>query len=156
MSLTLRTRRLSHGRAALLLASLAVGAGACIGPRDSRHALSGQDQPPLGVVDEPREGATARSSFRVSGWAGDDRGLSAVRVFLDGHLVALGAFSRERPDVSTVYPQFRHGTDRHGWETIVETVAGPHTIRVEAVDIAGATTDLGTRTLVVVTSGGGQ
>ena len=101
------------------------------------------------MIEEPREGTTALPSFIATGWAADDRGIRAVRVFLDGELVALAEFARDRPDVSTVYPNVRHGTDRHGWEVTVVTTPGTHVLHAEAVDIDGVTSDLGTRRLVV-------
>jgi Bacterial Ig domain len=142
--------RLSHvGRAALFLSILVVADLGCAGRRDDSSALRGGNQPPLGVIESPREGATALRSFTVTGWAGDDRGISAVRVFLDGELVGLADFAWDRPDVSTVYPHVRHGTDRHGWEATVVTLPGTHAVHVEAVDIDGATSDLGSRRLIV-------
>ena len=100
-------------------------------------------------MEEPRDGASASPSFLVKGWAGDDRGIRAVRVFVDGELIGLADFAWDRPDVSAVYPQFKHGTDRHGWEKTVEIAPGPHTVRVDAVDIDGAVSELGTRRLIV-------
>jgi hypothetical protein len=101
------------------------------------------------VIEEPRDGETALPLFKITGWAGDDRGIQAVRVFLDGELIALAEFAWDRPDVSMVYPHLRHGTDRHGWETTVETAAGSHVLRVEAVDVDGSTSALGTRRIAV-------
>ena len=131
------------------LTCVVIFAAACADGADRRHALRGENRAPLGVIEEPREGAATSSSFKVTGWAGDDRGIRAVRVFIDGELIGLAEFASDRPDVSAVYPLVRHGTDRHGWEKTVETAPGPHTIRVDAVDIDGAISDLGTRRLVV-------
>jgi hypothetical protein len=87
----------------------------------------------------------AQPTFRVRGWAGDDRGIRAIRVLVDGELAAMAAFTWERPDVSAVYPHFRHGNDRHGWETTVDGASpGLRAVRVEAVDTDGVTSDLGT------------
>ena len=117
----------------------------------SLTAGRGENQPPLGTIERPIDGATEQPSFKVIGWAGDEKGIRAVRVLVDGKLAAVASFVWERPDVTKVYPHFRHGTDRHGWETTVEiAVPGLHTVRVEAVDTEGATTDLGTRTVTVV------
>ena len=107
------------------------------------------NQAPLGMMEAPRNGTVTLRSFTVTGWAGDDRGIRAVRVFVDGELIGLADFVWDRPDVSAVYPQFRHGTDRHGWEKTVEIAPGPHTVRVDVLDIEGAVSDLGTRRLVV-------
>lgn len=137
------------GRSAVFLAVLVAVGVACADSRGREHALHGENQPPLGMLEEPRDGTTVSRSFKVRGWAGDDRGIRAVRVFLDGELIALADFAWDRPDVSMVYPHFKHGTDRHGWERTVETVAGPHELRVEAVDIDGVTSALGTLRIAV-------
>ena len=135
-------------KSAVLFAVLAAAGAGCAQGRGG-PALRYENQPPLGMIEEPREGATALPSFKIKGWAGDDRGIRAVRVFLDGELIALAEFAWDRPDVSMIYPHFRHGTDRHGWETTVETAAGSHVLRVEAVDIDGSTSALGTRRIAV-------
>lgn len=142
--------RLSHVlRAAPFLSILVVASLGCSDRRDHRYTTRGENRAPLGAIEAPGEGSTARPSFAVTGWAGDDRGISLVRVFLDGELVALAEFARDRPDVSSVYPHVRHGTDRHGWEASIVTLPGTHAVRVEVVDIDGTTSDLGTRRLIV-------
>jgi hypothetical protein len=106
------------------------------------------------MMERPIDGATERPSFKVIGWAGDDKGIRAVNVFVDGKLAAVASFVWDRPDVTKVYPHLRHGNDRHGWETTVETgTPGVHTVRVEAVDTDGVTSDLGTRTVTVAAHG---
>jgi hypothetical protein len=116
---------------------------------DNRDTARPENLAPLGVIDEPREGPMP-STFKVTGWAGDDRGIRAVRVYVDGELTALASFARDRPDVTAAYPRFRHGTDRLGYEATVESISpGPHVVRVEAVDSDGVTTDLGTRRISV-------
>jgi hypothetical protein len=122
----------------------------CVDRASLTDARRGANQPPLGTIERPIDGATVPPSFTVIGWAGDDRGVRAVRVLVDGKLAAVASFAWERPDVTKVYPHVRHGTDRHGWETTVEAGApGVHTVRVEAMDTDGATRDLGTRTVTV-------
>ena len=102
-------------------------------------------------MDQPREGSTKEARFKVEGWAGDDVGIRAVRVLLDDQPVALASFIFDRPDVTAVYPELRHGTDRHGYEAVVdEAPPGPHTVSVEAVDTDGATTKLGTSRVLIV------
>jgi N-acetylmuramoyl-L-alanine amidase len=109
------------------------------------------NQPPRGVIDEPRDGTMAPPTFRVRGWAGDDRGIKAIRVLVDGELAAMASFTWERPDVSNVFPHFRHGNDRHGWETTVDgTSLGLHAIQVEAIDTDGVASDLGTVWITVL------
>jgi hypothetical protein len=146
-----RAKSLSHANLLeLLFTALALSCTACIDSSDSVRITNGPNQSPLGVIDEPRDGATVQSSFRVRGWAGDDRGIRGVRVFIDGDLAAVAAFTWDRPDVTNVHPHFRHGNDRHGWETIVDSVVpGPHAVHVEAIDTDGATSDLGTVRVIV-------
>jgi hypothetical protein len=110
----------------------------------------GSHQPPRGVVELPVDGASERSPLRIAGWAGDDHGIVAVRVIVDGKLAAVASFVALRPDVTKAFPQLRHGTDRHGWEALVDAGGnGPHIVHVIAVDTDGATTDLGTRSVTV-------
>jgi len=139
-------RSLYVGVSVLLVACAAAN---CADGRDTRHTARLENRPPLGAIEEPREGTTVPRLFKVRGWAADDRGIRMVRVFLDGELISLGEFAWDRPDVSSAHPDFRHGTDRHGWEAMVETVPGSHTVRAEAVDIDYVTSDLGSRNFIV-------
>lgn len=141
----MQAKRLSHpDLLRLLFPVLVLSCGACSA---SSHE---PNQPPHGHIDEPHEGAMAQSTFRVRGWAGDDRGIRAIRVLVDGQLAAVAAFTWDRPDVSEVYPNFRHGNDRHGWETAIDgALPGLHTVHVEAVDTDGATSDLGSVRITV-------
>ena len=116
----------------------------------SLRSARGPNQAPLGVIDRPNEGATVSTSFDVTGWAGDDRGILMIRVLVDGKLAGIASFVAERPDVTKAYPHFRHGTDRHGWEAIVDTAEpGSHAVCVEAVDSDGVTSELGRRHIIV-------
>jgi hypothetical protein len=133
-----------------LISALSLGLYGCSDHASVTDARGGANQPPLGTIERLIDGETERPSFKVTGWAGDDKGIRAVNVLVDGKLAAVASFVWERPDVTKVYPHFRHGTDRHGWETTVETgVPGLHSVRVEAVDTDGVTSDLGTRTVTV-------
>ena len=117
---------------------------------DNRDTAHPENQAPLGAIDEPREGPVPSTSFKVRGWAGDDRGIRAVRVFIDGELIALAGFAWSRPDVTKAYPFLSHGTDRLGYEATVDALApGVHAVRVELVDSDGVTSDLGTRRITV-------
>jgi hypothetical protein len=121
---------------------------ACFDGEPPRNVAA--DEPPRGVIELPTDGAIEPASFRISGWAGDDHGIRAVRVLVDGRLAAMASFVAQRPDVTKVFPRFRHGTDRHGWEALVEIAApGVHTLQVEAVDTNGMTSDLGSRHVTI-------
>jgi len=105
---------------------------------------------PLGNLDEPLRDVAAAGRLRLSGWAGDYRGIREVRVRLNGEVVAVAALNGERPDVSAIYPEFCHGTDRHGWRIRIElTSPGIHRLSVEAVNIDGASAEIGTRVVTV-------
>jgi hypothetical protein len=133
------------------LVVLSVLLSGCTGQGVPRDAPDGANQPPLGTIERPLDYATQPPSFKVMGWAGDDTGIRAVRVFVDDELAAVAHFLWERPDVTRAYPHFRHGTDRHGWEaTVVIGTPGIHSIHVEAVDVNASTVDLGTRRVLVV------
>jgi hypothetical protein len=105
---------------------------------------------PLGNVDEPLGDISAAGRLRLSGWAGDYQGIREVRVRLNGEVVAVSELNGERPDVSATYPEFCHGTDRHGWRIRIElTIPGIHRLSVEAVNIDGVSAEIGTRVVTV-------
>jgi SAM-dependent methyltransferase len=105
---------------------------------------------PMGNVDEPLGDVTAVSRLRLSGWAGDSRGIHEVRVLMDGQVVAVSALNWDRPDVSATYPEFRHGTDCHGWRINVELPApGAHRLSVQAVNIDRVSAEIGARVVTV-------
>lgn len=73
--------------------------------------LPAVDQPPIGVIETPKNNAAIRGSVAVTGWALDDVEVEGVRIYLqqgttfskigDATLVE-GA----RPDVETAYPDY--------------------------------------------------
>ena len=87
---------------------------------------------PLGHLDEPLGNIATVGRLRLSGWAGDYRGIREVRVRLNGEVVAVSALNGERPDVSATYPEFCHGTDRHGWRIGIElAIPGIHRLSLK-------------------------
>src|SRR3954463_15171126 len=112
-----RAMRLHHARALCLLAMLASSCARSDGDRIG--APSPTHIPPLGVIELPPDSAITGNDVKLTGWAGDDVGVRLVRVLVDGNVVALAAFTVDRPDVTKVYPQLRHGTDRYGYEATV-------------------------------------
>jgi hypothetical protein len=109
------------------------------------------NDPPRGVVELPADGVVESPPLRVAGWAGDDRGIVAVRVLVDGRLASIARFVALRPDVTKAFPALRHGTDRHGWEALVNVAEGiSHTVRVEAIDTNGTMSVLGSRHVTVI------
>ena len=125
--------------------------GACVYFQDGRPRISGNNQPPLGVIESPPEGGSVSPTFVVRGWAGDDRGIRAVRILIDGELTTLANFAWARPDVTQAYPHFRHGTDRLGFEaTVSAALPGLHVVGVELVDSNDVPVDLGVRHINVL------
>ena len=105
---------------------------------------------PMGNIDEPLRDVTAARRVRLRGWAGDSRGIREVRVLMDGQVIATTALNWDRPDVSAAYPEFRHGTDCHGWGINVELpVPGLHRLSVEAINIDGVNAEIGARVVTV-------
>lgn len=116
-------------------------------------AQSLPDNPPFGEIATPVEGSTVSGVIPVTGWALDDNGGMTVKVFYQGtggqNYVGPASFEEgSRPDVALAYPGLYGG----GWRVMLLTSTlpnggnGTYTLRAEAADAAGQTTDLGTRT----------
>ena len=119
-------------------------AGGCGSDSGSNRALDPSNELPLGRIDSPAEGAQVASSVTIGGWALDDRGVRAVRVYIDGHFANETQPNTDRPDVAKAYPQYARDTTMHGWTLAVSFAApGPHIIIAQAVDSDGATRDIG-------------
>jgi hypothetical protein len=132
--------KLAIGVAALLGAVVTGGCGG-----GSNRALDPANELPLGHVDAPAEGAQVASTMTIGGWALDDRGVRAVRVYIDGHFADEIEPNTDRPDVTKAYPQYARGGNLHGWTLAVSFAnPGPHVIVAQAVDSDGATRDIGT------------
>ncbi|MGI9604639.1 MAG: PQQ-dependent sugar dehydrogenase [Acidimicrobiales bacterium] len=88
---------------------------------------------------------------RVSGWAIDPNRVkrSAVRVLIDGEVVARVKAGRPRPDVARVHPDYGK---RHGYVIWVDASPGQHEVCVEALDAGRhrvAPVELGCRSVSV-------
>lgn len=113
-------------------------------------ALDPTNAPPMGVIDEPANGATVPMSTVAGGWAIDDRGIREIRLYVDGHLANAIPLNTPRPDVAKAYPTYVRGNDVLGWTTTIGFPApGPHVFSALAVDSDGTRRDLGTVTLNV-------
>ena len=120
---------------------VSIGSGTRVAPPHDR---------PIGNIDEPLRDVTATGPLNLRGWAGDVRGIREVRVLLEGQVVAVTPLNWDRPDVSAVYPEFRHGTDCHGWGLSVELrVPGLHRLSVHAVNADGVSAEVGVRVVTV-------
>jgi hypothetical protein len=116
---------------------------------------------PFGSVDTPTDGATGvAGSIGISGWALDDRGVTAIRLLRDpvgsepaGQRLLLGYAAQvpgARPDIAKTYRPYPLN-DRAGWGYLLLTNMlpnqgnGTYTIYVYADDADGNSTLLGTR-----------
>ena len=134
----------------LAATATAIGSAGCEERRDLRAVARGPNQVPLGVIEVPAEGQAIPPSVTIRGWAADDRGVRSIMVLVDGVPSALAGLTWARPDVTQVYPLLKHGTDRHGWEAVVDIhAAGPHTVSAIAVDSDGVSSVLGQRQVIV-------
>ena len=135
-------------RAGGTLAAIALAVlGGCSGGKGVNDPAN---ELPFGHVDSPVPGAEVKAESPAYGWALDDRGITDIRIYVDGHLINSGALNVDRPDVSKAYPRYNHAHHKHGWTLLMGfDVPGPHTIVVQAVDTDGATRDIGT---IAVTS----
>ena len=120
-------------------------------------------RPPFGFLDLPAEGAEVAGAFAVGGWAIDDVGVAAVRIYRDAvapetpnTLVYLGEGLRirgARPDVERTF-QGMPESDSAGWGMLVlsnllpNRGSGPFRIHAVAVDSHGQATLLGSRLVV--------
>jgi hypothetical protein len=131
-----RETRAYAGAAALAAATLA-GCNRETAVNDPANEL------PFGTLDFPVQGAQVAVESPAGGWALDDRGVTQVRVYIDGHLINSGVLSQDRPDVAKVFPQYARGGQKYGFLILMGFDApGPHTIIVQAVDTDGATRDI--------------
>jgi hypothetical protein len=134
--------------APVLMAALALSA--CSSGPATDGATDPANEIPFGWIDYPVNNATVGRAVPIAGWAIDDRGVREVRFYVDAHYQTAVQLNTDRPDVSKVYPAYAKRGDRHGWTTsITIDAAGAHTVVVQAVDIDGATRDLGLLVLTV-------
>jgi hypothetical protein len=125
--------------------ALCLLAGACSAEtaRDDAPKRQHERNPAsIGFIDIPKDGATVEPTVRVSGWAADESGVKAVRIYFDDELMATVPLVTPRPDVNTTYPKYAKPDAIHGFESLID--AGAHagytTIRAEAIDGKGALT----------------
>jgi Bacterial Ig domain len=144
--------------AGALLVCLAVVVAGCGGgndPASNRRALAAleplaDNTLPFGVVDVPRAQAVVPAMFNVAGWALDEEGIEVVHIYADGKYKASSRLTVERPDVSKAYPTYARQGNRHGFNvTVTIGTPGVHKLTVQAVDVKGATRDIGEWDIVV-------
>lgn len=116
---------------------LVLALGGCGGSRLSEEL-------PVGNVDTPKPGASAKASLRFSGWALSNVGIVRIDVYLDGKFAASSQTGVNRPDVRTAYPSYRDN-ENPGFDFQVDLrgkSAGPHELTVQARSRDGAVREL--------------
>ncbi|MBN1895679.1 hypothetical protein JW906_14395, partial [bacterium] len=115
-------------------------------------------EPPFGSFDTPMDGASVTGSVPVTGWVLDDVGIKSVLIYgeSDGQRFYIGEATRiegARPDVEFNYPQYPQ-SHQAGWGYMLLTNLlpnegnGTYTLIVDAQDMEGHTTSLGSKTIV--------
>ena len=62
---------------------------------------------PIGNVDTPKPGTSAKGSLRISGWALSNAGIERIDVYVNGKLAGSSQTSVSRQDVKSAYPKYR-------------------------------------------------
>jgi len=138
----IRVRTHGRGLQRLIVAGalLAAMASCRNGDIDSANEL------PFGVIDVPAAGTALRPGpTMVGGWALDDSGIAEIRIYFDGRFAARTTPMVPRPDVATAFPKYARPGDLYGWNAEVDFAAtpGPHSILAQAIDVHGASRDIG-------------
>ena len=109
-----------------------------------RTVSVGNNQSPIGSIDVARDAGS--SSIEVAGWALDPDVTTPinVHVYVDGVIVLALTAQSARPDVDAA---FARGAD-HGYDAIVPTTTGSHSVCLYGIDGNGGTNVLlGCRTV---------
>jgi Putative binding domain, N-terminal/Viral BACON domain len=150
-------------RTATIFVAGSAASGLSIGDAVTVTQLPLAPAPPVGLVETPLDDVSGISgSIAVTGWAIDDVGIAAVRIYRDpvapeppGQPVFIGTATRvagARPDVAAAFPDHPENT-RAGWGYLMLTNGLPNegngTFRIHAVadDLDGHSTLLGSRTI---------
>jgi hypothetical protein len=110
-------------------------------------ALTGEDcRAPFAWVDAPAMDATVTREVVLRGWVVNDVDIAELRVFLDDQGWLRTPLNEPRPDVSSMYPHYTHGSDEHGWHLTARLPDsagdGEHVFRFQAVDMNGRIKDV--------------
>ncbi len=97
--------------------------------------------PPFGVLDTPTADQTVSGVFNLSGWALDNKGVTAITAVVDGTTSVPLNYGNSRPDVCAVWPGYTDcdsvgymgSMDASGW------TACNHLLEIEATDGDGNT-----------------
>ncbi|MCP4220086.1 MAG: hypothetical protein GY765_35975 [bacterium] len=124
---------------------------------EARTSTLPEENPPFGMFESPVDGANVASSIAVTGWALDDSGVEAVKIYRNegsGMTYVGDATFVEgaRPDLAAAYPYYPSNT-RGGWGYMLLTHFlpnggnGTYTLYAVATDSVGKTAILGSKTI---------
>jgi phosphodiesterase/alkaline phosphatase D-like protein len=122
----------------------------------------GASQPPFGEIDKPLDSVTVNNDVPVAGWALDDIGVTAVKIYRaplaheGSDLIYLGdatLLDGARPDMEEFYPDFPLNYQA-GWGFLLKTNSLPNkgssfTLYARAEDKEGNIVTLGSKTITV-------
>jgi hypothetical protein len=113
----------------------------------------GTSEVPFGGFATPVDGTTVFGSIPVTGWALDDTGIEAVKIYNGSTYLGDAVFVEgARPDVEEAYPDYPNNTEA-GWGYMMLTNFlpgggnGTYTIYAIATDRDGNTVTLGSKTI---------
>jgi hypothetical protein len=136
---------------AAILVAISLVSTACQTTTGREPDPDANNELPIGWIDKPRNGATVGRVVEVAGWALDDSGVRVVRLYVGGRYKASTTIKGRRPDVVAAYPKYGNQNDQ-AWHATVELgeTPGPYHILAQAVDDAGATRDIGSVTVRLI------
>ncbi len=120
---------------------------------------NGKTSPPFGSIDSPIDGSVVQGSIPITGWALDDLGIEAVKIYVQtnnsGPLQYIGdavMVEGARPDIEQAFPHYPFNY-KAGWGYMMLTHFLPnqgnglYTLHVSAIDYEGNSIIIGTKTI---------
>jgi hypothetical protein len=107
--------------------------------------------PPFGVIDSPTADETVSGTVTVSGWALDNKEVSAVELVIDSTTTISLGYGNARPDVCVVWPGYP-GCENVGYAGTVDAntlSACPHLFEIVATDNDGNSRTIARRRVYV-------
>ena len=103
---------------------------------------------PFGWFDGSRGGGNAGGGqIAMTGWALDDDGILAVRIYVDGVIAGQASYGGSRPGVAALYPGFPD-SNAAGWGFQLNTtfyLNGSHSVTFKATSMTGEESQIGRR-----------
>jgi fibronectin type 3 domain-containing protein len=103
-----------------------------------------------GHLDVPKDNMTIGGRYCVMGWFLDTSSVSKIEVLVDDAVAGEAKYGYSRPDVSTVYPDYKNANS--GYVYLLDTTQlseGVHTITVRETGMDGNETTLKPHTFIV-------